>query len=633
MITKWKLFNFKSIRNETTLELSPLTIFAGANSSGKSSVLQSMLMISQTLASRVDSRSVILNGPLVRLGQFDDLRSFGSEANQILIGWEITPTAEDDTLPPKGWFLRSLRRNILELECEISFDADPALGQSELSQLAPHLFGCNVEISSEGEDGIEKKSLISVARSGPSSEKLKELMVEEPDERLRRSLDFDVHFDQESLGEMQESLTSVEPAGISFRHFLPARVTLRYDEQELKAATISSGIAELMGRSVSFHREIDLDANIPQSVLELLRREIGDELFQAVLPEYFQPNLFDLEGHRAFSLKDWVSGVRKLNPIERRKISRIFQDERESPLTEQIRNLVLAETEQKFTLRTGGLPSIVADGIRYLEFALANTVKYLGPLRDEPKPLYPLATSIDPSNIGLKGEFTAAVLNLNKERKIVYLSSSNFSAPEIRTDSITRSLEAAVLDWLQYMGVAEQISALDKGKLGHELKVTTSGTNIPQDLTHVGVGVSQVVPILVMCLVAEPDTTIVIEQPELHLHPKVQTLLADFFLSTAMLGKQIIVETHSEYIINRLRFRAAAAQEDTISRLLQIYFVDKKDGASVFRTVDVNKYGAITDWPDGFFDQSQTEAEEILRAATLKRKKEKGVKQDAQRHD
>lgn len=143
------------------------------------------------------------------------------------------------------------------------------------------------------------------------------------------------------------------------------------------------------------------------------------------------------------------------------------------------------------------------------------------------------------------------------------------------------------------------------------------------DLTHVGVGVSQVLPILVISLLAEPDTTLLIEQPELHLHPRVQTLLGDFFLSMASIGKQIIVETHSEYIVNRLRFRAAAAEGEQISSLMKIYFAEKKEGASVFREINVNRYGAITDWPEGFFDQSQSEAEEILQAATRKRKAEK----------
>ena len=91
MITKWKVFNFKSIREETELELGPLTIFAGANSSGKSTILQSILLIAQTLSYKVNSRSVVLNGPLVGLDQFDDIKSNNSQADQISIGLTCKP--------------------------------------------------------------------------------------------------------------------------------------------------------------------------------------------------------------------------------------------------------------------------------------------------------------------------------------------------------------------------------------------------------------------------------------------------------------------------------------------------------------------------------------------------------------
>ena len=77
MITKWKAFNFKSIRKETELNFAPLTIFAGANSSGKSTFLQPILLVAQTLAHRVTSRPVVLNGAFARLGQFDDFAQRG----------------------------------------------------------------------------------------------------------------------------------------------------------------------------------------------------------------------------------------------------------------------------------------------------------------------------------------------------------------------------------------------------------------------------------------------------------------------------------------------------------------------------------------------------------------------------
>lgn len=82
MITKWKVFNFKSIREETELDLGPLTIFAGANSSGKSTFIQSVLLVAQTLAHKVGSRSVVLNGALTSLGQFDDLKSNGGASTR-----------------------------------------------------------------------------------------------------------------------------------------------------------------------------------------------------------------------------------------------------------------------------------------------------------------------------------------------------------------------------------------------------------------------------------------------------------------------------------------------------------------------------------------------------------------------
>src|SRR5262249_54266311 len=115
--------------------------------------------------------------------------------------------------------------------------------------------------------------------------------------------------------------------------------------------------------------------------------------------------------------------------------------------------------------------------------------------------------------------------------------------------------------------------------------------------------------------------TLVFEQPELHLHPKIQTLLGDFFLSMTILGKQCIVETHSEYLINRLRFRTAAASKKNVwESELKVYFVERFSEGSTFREVKINEYGAIMDWPEGFFDQSQQEAEAILRAAVQKRK-------------
>lgn len=635
MITKWKLFNFKSIRGETELPLGPLTILAGPNSSGKSTLTQSMLLISQTLSSRVNSRSVVLNGHLIKLGQFDDLRSFGSEADQILIGWDCEPQSDRRSTISEGagparqptirW--RRVADRLENVSCEISFDVDPSSPQRDLLQLQPRLFGCTMSCLTRTEDNIDVRSSITVSRARQQTDKSRMLEIPEPDDEVTlSSLEYDVELDENSMNKLRNELTLVEPVGCVFRHFLPSRLSVHFNEVEVEAHLIAATICDIRFRLPSWSRYVHPDDKkiaIPTSVVNLLKEHLGESVQPIIEPVGQQLTLFEEDISPSLTARDWYERIRKLHRQDRLNLRRALQ-EQELALSDEIRKLVMTERSNQYALGQGPPPRDITGAVRYLDFFFSNSVKYLGPLRDEPKPLYPLAATVDPSDVGLRGEYTAAVLDLHKERHIVYIPTTSFSAPDVKTRRTpVRTLKAAVLDWLQYMGIAEDVETRDRGKLGHELKVVTSGTDTPQDLTHVGVGVSQVLPILVMCLLAETDTTLIIEQPELHLHPKVQTLLGDFFLSMAMLGKQCIVETHSEYIINRLRLRAASAPDETISSLMKVYFVEKRDGMSLFRDVVVNRYGAVIEWPEGFFDQSQREAEEILRAALAKRKQER----------
>jgi len=123
-----------------------------------------------------------------------------------------------------------------------------------------------------------------------------------------------------------------------------------------------------------------------------------------------------------------------------------------------------------------------------------------------------------------------------------------------------------------------------------------------------------------MALVSGPGAVLLFEQPELHLHPAVQSRLADFFISLAKSGRQCLVETHSEYLINRLRLRIAESeQSDQLQDLATIHFVERTGATSKFTEVSINEFGAIPDWPTGFFDQGPNESEQILKAALLKK--------------
>ncbi len=643
MITRWRLFNFKSVKRDTPLEFGPLTIFAGPNSSGKSTWIQSLLLVSQTLSNRVRSRSVVLNGSLTKLGQFDDLKSYGGDANEIVIGCECEPRGDRSIMALEGPQNAGRRmvfygRNTDQLKgvaCELAFDANIDSPQRELYQLQPQLYSCRVGATARGEDNIDAKSWIEIRRANLSgadsiTEKIRTLGIEEPEnDVLKKSLELDVSLDEDSLQDIKDEYATADPVGCVTRHFLPETLGLRINVAEEEARAMVSTICEEPSRGLRRRMASDKDAVIPAQVLAVLKEALGEELWAQILPEAGQASLVNNDAPLVVTVRDWSMQVRRLPLNRRAEIRRLIQG-----LTGKFVAAFKEDKPTRFIVVPSPPPSDVMDGIMYLDYFFTNAVKYLGPLRDEPKALYPLATGIDPSDVGLRGEYTAAVLDLHKGQRIRYLPTSSFQTPDIKATTSMRTLEAAVTDWLMYLGVAESVVTIDKGKLGHELKVVPPGMSQAHDLTHVGVGVSQVLPILVMCLLAEHDTTMVFEQPELHLHPRVQTLLGDFFLSMSLLGKQCILETHSEYLINRLRFRAAAERDKgELANAIKMYFVEKHGDTSAFRPVVVNEFGAIQDWPEGFFDQSQTEAEGILRAATNKRQASRGRLPGAERHN
>lgn len=148
--------------------------------------------------------------------------------------------------------------------------------------------------------------------------------------------------------------------------------------------------------------------------------------------------------------------------------------------------------------------------------------------------------------------------------------------------------------------------------------------DFPVDSIHVGVGVSQVLPIIVQCLVAGPGALVVLEQPELHLHPAAQQRLADFLLACTAWGQNIIVESHSEYLVLRLRRRIAEDLSDALRSQVSILFAERDStGATRYRDVELTPTGGVVEWPAGFFDQGPDEAHQLLIAAAERQRSRK----------
>jgi predicted ATPase len=138
------------------------------------------------------------------------------------------------------------------------------------------------------------------------------------------------------------------------------------------------------------------------------------------------------------------------------------------------------------------------------------------------------------------------------------------------------------------------------------------------NMTAVGVGVSQVLPVLVMGLAADPGTVLLFEQPELHLHPAVQQRLGDFLLACSRSGRQVVVETHSDHLVTRLRRRIAEDADDRLVNQVAIFSADRTDGRSEFNLLKTNRYGGFDQWPDGFFDDGPRDAQHLVQAALRK---------------
>jgi predicted ATPase len=133
------------------------------------------------------------------------------------------------------------------------------------------------------------------------------------------------------------------------------------------------------------------------------------------------------------------------------------------------------------------------------------------------------------------------------------------------------------------------------------------------NVAAMGEGISQLLPIITEVVRSDRFSTVLVEQPEIHLHPALQSELADLFIKIVNLGeRQLVVETHSEHLLLRLRRRIADGDIDADK--VRILYVSKVNGASKVDTLRLTDSGQIDNWPKGFFDDAYQEAMALARA-------------------
>lgn len=175
--------------------------------------------------------------------------------------------------------------------------------------------------------------------------------------------------------------------------------------------------------------------------------------------------------------------------------------------------------------------------------------------------------------------------------------------------------------WLQRLGLIHsfRVTQLVPDRPYYEAKVKTTIDGTEVLLADVGFGISQILPVLALCLMVPPRSTIVLEQPELHLHPAVQADLADILIEAVKQRHvQVIIESHSEHLLRRLQRRVAEAEVIT-EKDMAIYFCSNDGDCSSIVELNVDTYGNITNWPEDFFGDQFEEISETTKAGLRRR--------------
>jgi len=251
-----------------------------------------------------------------------------------------------------------------------------------------------------------------------------------------------------------------------------------------------------------------------------------------------------------------------------------------------------------------------------------DRIHYLGPLRTPAKRYY--VTALDaPPGFDPAGEFLPYVLRYKDKYEV-------WNVPPGQHDKAKEDLLMALNGWLYYLragkeppsDVCDEIALSTKSVL-MEFALKTVGGTESYALADSGFGYSQVLPILVRGLLARPGSTFIIEQPELHLNPALQVRLADFLVAMTRAGKQVIIETHSEHIVNAIRALTAEDESGELSSNCAIFFIDAEKDVPVIHELSIKPDGTVPDWPYNFFGEAAYLTGRLLRAQKRFRKQAK----------
>ncbi len=645
-----ELRNFKSIAHGR-VDFKALTVIVGKNSSGKSSLLQAIRLLAQAARSNALGSEFPLNGKSVQMGTFQATRTFGTEGSEVTL--QMTVAAADDSDDALTWALQiappdhetsgsgrisSVRIEAVpgdsssragrraSLSCQMTqVESDPSLwrrtpvGQDVVSPSywetllkdqhpAPNcaVAGC---LTSGDRTAAVQIQAAEIAGGLP-----RRLFVADDENTLKLGNRWWRETWSELIGVFAPSPQELRSHGDDHLADLVDRL---FNDQMTPDALASDDRQSLSEHLFGAHAAEPVDPGTAvRCAAESLRYAYGEDTTndeeQGALGEQVG---FDLQT-KEDRLRSYWHGL-ALDERARVGIAMSRLDRGEF-----VRLLALEcgaddwAGRPVFTVLESEATESLNNAVSAIEKHFSANVRYLGPLR-RPPDAFGDRGEPDRLDAGAAGENVAAILYTHAHRRV--------SVPWQDGKPRLMTLERALQYWLARLELADSVKVDDMGRFGLGLQVVPQDMGRPVDLTSVGVGVSQVVPLLVQCLLTEPGDLVILEQPELHLHPALQMKVADFLLACACSGRQLIVETHSEYLVNRLRRWVAEDDSDQLRSLVGLLFAQRDDDRpTTLRASDINPMGGLSeDWPDGFLDVGARDGQQLLLAGLDKHRRRK----------
>ncbi len=570
-ISKIGLKNIKSI-DFVEMPLASLNVLLGTNSAGKSTVLQSISLLAQNGAN-YGRKDLALNGNLVKLGTFTEFKRRNSKSDP-----EIEIELKGGTQELQWLFGKKLGLTESESDSPVLISATFKLGESRLNRAASRIKSMKLTMTLD--DEVEEFTWIDHKQNDEANEDFRVVQISDQDY---------------GIFEASQSPIDIYPSVVlrlqSYKEWLIANIKHNRHQNFARGNKTLSASASRRYDNTSLDERLQFMIQRHEGLLDRVNVQPGVEIATSELIK-FGREMAIFETSSSTHIPDWkaYSSDKK---IEQLVDSMLLSSKlRNAKYLLPLNKAVEIHEYRPFQLAA----SKVSDTLR-------SKTKYLGPLRLDPtaQQHYELEPS-STAPVGAKGEYSGYQLRYGRAST----TPKNYPIPGGRSEFI--NLKDAVEEWTHWFQLGKRLEVKDDGLKGLETKTDNEA------LYQKGTGLSQILPVLILCLVVEPGTLTLIEQPELHLHPAVQQRLGDFLLQIAKSGRHVLIETHSEYLVTRLRKLVYVDGED--SNRISIIFATKNQSKSSSSTKleasQISKLGDLSSWPDGFFDFVNMDESEIL---------------------